>query len=154
MAKLQISLIWPGCAQGKYIIKAKGFILAVLSWGDAEGAFKDWSPIGYVPIDPAGNGSLFFPGGRGIPLGATHVWARCVSHDFREEAVISAEIAPHYLPALGSDPDVRKLSVLTDLHLASKPWKIKQALRSAASDMVLLLGGFHERWFSSSVRGA
>ena len=140
MAKLQISLIWPGCAQGKYTIKAKGFILAVLSWGSAEGPLEGWGPIGYVPIDPAGNGSFFFPGGRGIPPKATHVWARCVSHDFREEAVIPSEIAPSFLPVLGSDPDMRKLSIMTDLHLASKPWKIKQALRSAASDVVLLLG--------------
>lgn len=34
MIKLQTSLIWPGCAQGKYIVKAKGFFLAVLKWGD------------------------------------------------------------------------------------------------------------------------
>jgi hypothetical protein len=84
MAKLQISLIWPGCAQGKYTIKAKGFILAVLRWGNVEGPLEECDPIGYMPIDPAGNGSFFFPGGRGIPPGATHVWARCVSHDFKE----------------------------------------------------------------------
>lgn len=61
MAKLQISLIWPGCAQGKYIIKAKGFILAILSWGNAQGPLYGWGHIGYVPIDPAGKGSFFFP---------------------------------------------------------------------------------------------
>ena len=140
MAKLQINLIWPGCAQGKYIIKAKGCILAVLSWGNVEGPLEDWGPIGYVPIDPAGNGSLFFPGGRGIPPKATHVWAKCVSHDFKEETEIATEIAPRFLPPLDSDPDVRRLSILSDLHLSSKPWKIRQALRSAASDVVLLLG--------------
>ena len=140
MAKLQISLIWPGCAQGKYTIKAKGFILAVLSWGNVEGPLEEWDPIGYVPIDPAGNGTFFFPGRRGIPPRATHVRAKCVSHDFREEAVISAEIAPRFLPPMNSDPDVRQLSLLTDLHLTSKPWKIRQALRSASSDVVLLLG--------------
>ena len=140
MAKLQISLIWPGCAQGKYTLKAKGFILAVLSWGNAEGPFEDWSLIGYVPIDPAGKGSLFFPGGHGIPPGATHVWARCISHDFKGNVEISAAIEPRFLPTLDSDTDATQFSILTDLHLASKPWKIKQALRSAASDVVLLLG--------------
>ena len=140
MARLQISLIWPGCAQGKYTIRAKGFILAVLSWGDVEGPLEDWGPIGYAPIDPAGNGSFFFPGGRGIPPGATHVWARCISHDFREETVISTEIAPRFLPAPEDDPDLRRLSVLTDMHLSSKPWKIRQALRATVSDVVLLLG--------------
>lgn len=140
MAKLQISLIWPGCAQGKYTIKARGFILAILSWGNADGPLEGWSPIGYVPIDPAGNGSLFFPGRRGIPPKATHVWARCVSHDFTEDVKISAAIEPRFLPILDSDLDATQLSILTDLHLASKPWKVKQALRSAASDVVLLLG--------------
>lgn len=140
MAKLQISLIWPGCAQGKYTIKAKGFILAVLNWGNAEGPLEGWGPIGYIPIDPAGNGSLFFPGRRGIPPRATHVWAKCVSYDFRAEEDISAEIAPRFLPSTGIDPDERRLSILTDLHLSSKPWKISQALRSAGSDVVLLLG--------------
>ena len=82
MIKLQTSLIWPGCAMGKYIIKAKGFLLAILRWGDANGPLPDWSPIAYVPIDPAGNGEFFFPGRRAIPDEATHVWAHCVSHDF------------------------------------------------------------------------
>ena len=57
MIKLQTSLIWPGCAMGKYIVKAKGFLLAILRWGDANGPLPDWSPI--VPIDPAGNGECF-----------------------------------------------------------------------------------------------
>lgn len=25
MVKLQLSLIWPGCAQGKYTVRTKGF---------------------------------------------------------------------------------------------------------------------------------
>ncbi len=33
-----------------------------------------------------------------------------------------------------------RFSVLTDLHLASKPWKIRQALKAAESDTVFLLG--------------
>lgn len=140
MAKLQISLIWPGCAQGKYILKAKGFILAVLSWGNIEGQLAGWGSFAYVPIDPAGNGSFFFPGKRGIPPGATHVWAKCISHDFKGEEDISVEIAPRFLPSLNTDPDMKRFSILTDLHLASKPWKIKQALCSAKSDVILLLG--------------
>ena len=75
MIKLQASLIWPGCAQGRYIIKAKGFILAVLRWGDSDHALPDWSPFAYIPIDPAGNGAFFFSGRRGIPPGISHVWA-------------------------------------------------------------------------------
>ena len=59
--KLWTSLIWPGCAMGKYSIKAKGFLFAVLRWGDKTGALPDWSPIAYVPIDPAETESSSFP---------------------------------------------------------------------------------------------
>ena len=75
--KLWTSLIWPGCAMGKYSIKAKGFLFAVLRWGDKTGALPDWSPIAYVPIDPAGNGEFFFPGRRAIPHGVAYVWSEC-----------------------------------------------------------------------------
>lgn len=54
--KLETKLIWPGCAQGKYIVKAKGFILAILSWGREDKPLADWGPFAYVPVDPAGNG--------------------------------------------------------------------------------------------------
>ena len=79
MIKLQINLIWQGCAQGRYSVKAKGFILAVLRWGNTEAPLPDWTPFAYVPIDPSGNGSFVFSGGRGIPAAATHVWARLMS---------------------------------------------------------------------------
>ena len=140
MAKLQISLIWPGCAQGKYAIKARGYILAVLSRGNADGPLAGWGPFAYVPVDPAGNGSFFFSGRRGIPPGVTHVWARCISHDFKHVESISTEIAPRFLPLQRDESAVKRFSVLTDLHLAAKPWKIRQALRNAESDIVFLLG--------------
>ena len=54
MIHLQTSLIGPGCAQGKYILKAKGCILAVLRWGSEKEPLADWGPFAYVPIDPAG----------------------------------------------------------------------------------------------------
>ena len=140
MIKLQISLIRPGLAWGKYAIRAKGFILAVLYWGDARGPLDDWGPFAYVPVDPAGNGAFFFPGMRGIPPKATHVWARCVSHEFRQMEDIAAPVDPRFLTPPDADPAARQFSVLTDLHLASRPWKIRQALKRAESDVVLLLG--------------
>lgn len=140
MIKLQTSLIWPGCAMGKYIIKAKGFLLAILRWGDANGPLPDWSPIAYVPIDPAGNGEFFFPGQRAIPDEATHVWAHCVSHDFSHFEDTFTPISERFLPKKREQTVVHRFSVLTDLHLASKPWMIKRALRAAESDTILLLG--------------
>ena len=140
MAKLQISLIWPGCAQGRYAVKARGYILAALSWGNADGPLAGWGPFAYVPVDPVGNGSFFFSGRRGIPPETTHVWARCISHDFKHEESISTEIAPRFLLPQSTESAVKRFSIFADLHLVSKPWKIRQALRNAASEIVFLLG--------------
>lgn len=140
MIKLQTSLIWTGCAQGKYMVKAKGFILAVLRWGSDTGPLEDWGPFAYVPVDPAGNGCFFFSGKRGIPREATHLWARCFAPDFSTYEEASAEIPERYLTGAKGRGDAKRFSILTDLHLASKPWKIKQALRKTESDILFLLG--------------
>ncbi len=71
--KLQMRLHRAGCAQGRYVVKAKGCIMAVLSWADTCGRMPGWSPFAYVPVDPYGNGVFSFGGDRGIPEGATHV---------------------------------------------------------------------------------
>ena len=140
MIKLQISLIWPGCAQGKYTVKAKGCMLAVLRWGDAATPLANWGPFAYVPVDPAGNGTFSFPGRRGIPREATHVWARCYAAGFGSFEDVSSQIPEKYLSEAEDQNEICRFSVLTDMHLASKPWKIKQALRSTQNDTVFLLG--------------
>lgn len=140
MIKLQIHLAFPGCAQGKYLVKAKGFFLASLFWADSNGPLSGWGPMGYVPIDPAGNGCFFFPNARAIPRDATHVLAHCVSHDFQESEDALAEIPADFLPADASDQAAQRFSVLTDLHLSAKPWRVKQALKAAESDVLFLLG--------------
>ncbi len=140
MLRIQTSLIWPGCAQGKYIVKAKGCILAILRWGNQNMPLPEWGPIAYVPIDPAGNGIFFFSGRRGIPREASHVWARCYAADFGSFEDVSTEIPEKYKDSAEISADAYRFSVLTDLHLASRPWKIRQALRSTKSDVIFLLG--------------
>lgn len=140
MIKIQTSLIWPGCAQGKYVVKARGYILAVLRWGNHDGPLDHWGPFAYIPIDPAGNGTFFFPGGRGIPRNGTHVWARCFTHDFVSFEDTSTEIPDRYILSNAAPDDVKRFSVLTDLHLSAKPWKVARALRAAESDTIFLLG--------------
>lgn len=140
MIKLQTSLIWPGCAQGKYIVKAKGYILAILRWGSAKAPLIDWGAFAYVPIDPAGNGLFSFSGIRGIPREATHVWARCYVTDFSSYEDVSVEIPEKFLNNTEIMTASHRFSILTDLHLASKSWKIRQALKAAESDTVFLLG--------------
>lgn len=149
--KLQMYLIWPGCAQGKYVVKAKGFFLAMLRWGNAQGPLEAWSPFAYIPVDPAGNGCFFFSGMRGIPGEATHVWARFYSSDFSSFEDTSAEIPERYLPLPFPKEEKHHFSILTDLHLAAKAWTIKQALRRTESPVIFLLGdstndGFPEQF--------
>lgn len=138
MIKLQIKLETPGCAQGIYLIKAKGFILAVLSWADENGALNNWGNFAYIPIDTAGNGSFYFSGLRAIPNNATHVLARCFSGDFLSYEDVFYKIPSQFLSNIQEYN--QSFSILTDLHLASKTWKIKQAFNSAQNKIILLLG--------------
>ena len=140
MVKVLTSLIWPGCAQGKYTVKAKGCILAVLYWGNGEAPLPGWGPFAYVPVDPAGNGVFFFPGRRGVPREATHVWARCYAADFASWEDACGEIPEKYRAPAAFPEDAQHFSVLTDLHLAAKPWRIRRALKATESGTVFLLG--------------
>ena len=155
MIKLQIKFETPGYAQGNYLIKAKGFILGVLSWADEHGALNDWGNFAYIPIDTAGNGSFYYSGLRAIPSNATHVLARCFSGDFLSYEDVMSEIPSHFLSNIQennqNNQDNQYFSVLTDLHLASKTWKIKQALKAAQNKIIFLLGdstndGYHEQF--------
>lgn len=138
--RILTKLLWPGCAQGRYAVRAKGFILAVLSWGTSEGPLPGWGPFAYVPIDPAGNGSFVFPGMRAIPRGATHVWARCHTPDFSAHEDANARIPDYYAVTDEVPRDACRITVLTDIHHSSRPWRTRRALRSAEGDIILLLG--------------
>ena len=151
MINLQVKLKNSGCAEGHYIIKAKGYILAVLGWANEYGLLKDWGYFAYVPIYPNGNGSFYFSGMRGIPKGATHVYVRCFSSDFLSYEDVISEIPEKFLNNDYISENAQKFSVLSDLHLASKPWRIKQALRAAQNEIIFLLGdstndGLHEQF--------
>ena len=140
MISVDINLIRPGNAEGWYAVRAKGYILSVLFWGDAQGASEDWSPFAYVPIDPAGNGEFYFSGNRGIPRGMTHVWAKVYTEDFSSFEWFSAMISGRFLPEDETPVKPVRFSVLTDLHMSKTPWRIRQALRAAESDVIFLLG--------------
>ena len=141
MIKLQMNLIRKGCADGHYIIKAKGFILAVLSWADKSGLLENWGAFAYVPIDPAGNGDFYFYGLRGIPREATHVYMRCFVPDFSSHEDSIYEIPEKFLNISNSQYS-HKFSVLTDIHLSANKtrFKLKKALQMTQSDIILLLG--------------
>ncbi len=140
MIKLQVNLIRQGYADGHYIIKAKGFILAILNWGDKHNRLEGWSVLTYVPIDPAGNGHFHFSGLRRIPKEATHIYVRCFTPDFSSHEDCAFEIPAKFLNTSSTLEHSQKFSILTDLHLSSKIWKIKQALERTQSNIVILLG--------------
>src|SRR5699024_12624385 len=96
--KLEIRLYRAGSAQGRYVVKAKGSIIAILSWADTCGRLSGWSPFAYVPVDPYGNGLFCFKGNRGIPAGATHVHMRCVASDFSRSEEMLTEIPKQFSP--------------------------------------------------------
>ena len=151
MLQMRINLNWHGSAEGWYSVSAKGYCLAVLHWGDAEQAFCDWSPFAFVPLDPAGNGSFYFSGNRGIPRGASHVWAKMYSYDFASMTWISTKIPEEYLSKNVYAGDERHFSVLTDIHMVQKPWRLRKALRRADGEAIFLLGdstndGFAEQF--------
>lgn len=95
--KLQINPLWSGCAQGKYLVNAKGCILSVLRWGNHNEPLYDWSPFVYIPIDPAGNGVFLFSGMRGIPSGVSRVWARCYAQNFTLYSRVTYHGFSHFL---------------------------------------------------------
>ena len=140
MIKLKINLIWPGCAEGHYIIKAKDFILVVLRWGNDHGVLEDWGIFAYVPVDPSGNGDFYFSGARSIPREATRVYAHCLSSDFSYCEDVFTEIPAKFRCESSISENAQKFSVLTDLHLASKIWRVKSALNAAKSENIFLLG--------------
>lgn len=135
--RLKISLPRPGLADGVYSVSAKGCIAASLHWGDGTGPWDDWTAIAYVPVDAYGAGVFRFGGGRAVPAGATHVYARCLASDFSGWEACRCELPPHEVP---SKPCVR-FSVLSDLHMTSKPGRWLRALSLASeSDALLLVG--------------
>lgn len=142
MIKLKVNLKRQGCAEGYYTVRAKGFILAILNWGNEHGILEDWGAFAYVPVDPAGNGSFYFSGSRGIPRGATHVYAHCISSDFSHHEDTAVNIPAKFLrdSYISDSKNAQKFSVLTDLHLSSKTWRIKRALSAAKSENIILLG--------------
>ena len=128
-----------GTADGVYRIRASGCLVASLHWANADGALPDWTALAYVPLGAQGAGEYELRGGRDIPPEATHLLARAVSPDFTtvEEAVAEIPVSQKK-PA--PQPDVR-FCLMSDLHLASKPGRIRFALRRAArADCILLAG--------------
>ena len=91
MAKLNVKFKSPGSADGMYDVTAKGCGVAILCWGDADGVWQDWTAFAYVPLHD-GQGEFRFTGGRAVPPGATHIYARLIAEDFLSDSLIRMDI--------------------------------------------------------------
>ena len=129
----------PGCADGNYHVKAKGCIVASLHWADENGVLTDWQPFAYLPIETNGIGLYKMVGSRAIPRDATHVLARAVSADF---ASVEEILIPIPKPAEAeAEESAQHFLVMTDLHLSSKPWKVRKALSMGKDYDAVLISG-------------
>ena len=158
---MNLKMKWktPGCADGTYTVRARGYLLAALRWGRKGKPLENWTPFAYVPIDPYGNGSFRFTGGRAIPVEADCVHALCVSPDFLKQEEGVAEIPEQIRrfrsnsadsavngggsarePCDPRDSEPVSFSLLCDMHLTKEPWRFGHALQMADSEIVLLTG--------------
>ena len=135
---LMVNLYHPPCAEGMYYVTARDYMVALLYWADANGPLADWTAFAHLPLDVSGRASFFYTGGRAIPQNATHVAARLISADFPRQETVLAQL-PIGCASVDFEADVT-FAVMSDLHMAAKPGRIRRALRHAAeADCILLL---------------
>ncbi|MCU6735688.1 metallophosphoesterase family protein [Diplocloster agilis] len=136
---LTVTFQTPGCADGTFIIKAKGGLAATLYWADETAPIEGWSPLASIPLTPSGQGIFHLTGKRSIPPEATHVLARAIMPDLcRREEFLAPIPTPYRSSFLKKKTS---LCVISDLHLTNRPGKIHQALfRASHADLLLLIG--------------
>lgn len=139
MIKLDISIKTAGFADGTYRVRAKGCIVAVLSWANRQGELPDWTPFAYIPITLNGEGLFRFTGHRAIPDEATHVLARAVRSDLTSTEEILQSIPVRHQQELHQN--AVRFGVITDLHLSGKPWVVQKALRMVGENNAVLCTG-------------
>lgn len=137
--ELKLNLTRPPCADGEYCVAARGYMAALLYWADANGPLADWTAFAHLPLDASGRASFFYTGGRAIPPDATHVAARLISADFPRQETVLAQL-PIGCASVDFEADVT-FAVMSDLHMAAKPGRIRRALRRAAEADCILLPG-------------
>ena len=136
---LRMALIRPGCADGRYLVRAKGYMAASIHWADENGPLENWTALAVIALNPAGEGEWRFGGGRAIPPEATHVAARLINARFDEVGTILSEIPEEFLG--GAFERDGCFGVMSDLHLSAKPGRIRRAFRLVKdTDCVLLAG--------------
>lgn len=137
--ELKVNLCNPPCADGRYYVTARGYMVASLYWADKDGPLSDWTALAHLPLDASGRACFSYEGGRAIPPEATHVAAKLISADFqRQETMLIPLPEGCSVPIFEADTT---FAVMSDLHTAAKLGRIRRALGYAAeADCVLLPG--------------
>lgn len=126
-------------ADGIYRVQAKGYLVAILRWANAQGALPEWTAFGFATLNPSGEGYFRFCGGRAIPVDATHVAAELIASESKMRELLFVELPPErvtqtILPSVC-------FVVASDFHLSTKSERVRRALRLAKNaDCVLLPG--------------
>lgn len=76
--KLTVHFEKPGCADGIYQIRGRGYLAAELFWSNENGILEDYTAFACIPLGLGGEGVFHFRGGRAIPPEASSVTARAV----------------------------------------------------------------------------
>ena len=137
--KLTIHLEKPGCGDGMYEIRARGYLAAELFWSNEKGILEEYTAFACIPLGLDGEGVFRFQGGRGIPPEASSVTARAVDGSLKKWEEASAIIPMDFRSPL---QDVeQKICVMSDLHLSRRAGRLKWVFsQGKKADLVLLLG--------------
>ncbi len=137
--KLTVHFEKPGCADGIYQIRGRGYLAAELFWSNENGILEDYTAFACIPLGPGGEGVFHFRGGRAIPPEASSVTVRAVDGSLTrwEEASTPVPMDFRSFPRVPEG----KICIMSDLHLTSKAGRLKWVLGQAkGADLVLLLG--------------
>lgn len=137
--ELKVNLYNPPCADGRYYVTARGYMVVSLYWADKDDPLADWTALTHLPLDVSGRTCFSYEGGRAIPPEATYVAAKLISADFQQQETLLVPL-PKGCSAPIFEADTT-FAVMSDLHTAAKPGRIRRALSYAAeADCVLLPG--------------
>ncbi|MBQ7886281.1 MAG: metallophosphoesterase [Clostridia bacterium] len=137
--KFDVQLQAAGCADGTYRIEAQGCAMASLYWADGQGPLESWTAFAHVPLDVSGRGEFHEAGGRAIPPSASHAAACLISPDGEVRETLLAPVSS--APACPQEKRPLRIGVMSDLHLSTKPYRIRSAMRLLKEADCILLAG-------------
>ena len=119
-------------ADGTFFISGAEELPVTFYWADESGPLSDYTPIAEILPDRNGCGTFIYTGHRGIPLEARFLMA------VNEKESVAVPVAPQ--PPLPAEEPLR-VSVMSDLHLTRKPWRLEKAFDMSKDASLILMQG-------------